>query len=169
MLVEMDADGSHAPDALQRLLGAVDAWCHLAIGSRYVAETVRNWPWRRSLSKTANLFAWRSGIGFTTSPLATARTARSTRSGDLDGVDSGATLPDRSPGARVSNGFVVTGCRLPLPSAKLGIVQDERVQHSWALVKVARWASRTPFAPDLRARPDVARPGAGGSRSAAPT
>lgn len=33
----MDADGSHAPEQLQRLLDAVDAGADLAIGSRYVA------------------------------------------------------------------------------------------------------------------------------------
>lgn len=37
VLVEMDADGSHAPEQLQRLLDAVDAGADLAIGSRYVA------------------------------------------------------------------------------------------------------------------------------------
>src|SRR5690348_16706212 len=36
ILVEMDADGSHAPEQLHRLLDAVDASADLAIGSRYV-------------------------------------------------------------------------------------------------------------------------------------
>src|SRR5208283_621723 len=44
VLVEMDADGSHAPEQLHRLLEAVDAGADLAIGSRYVdGGTVRNW------------------------------------------------------------------------------------------------------------------------------
>src|SRR6195952_2476679 len=34
VLVEMDADGSHAPEELYRLLDAVDAGADLAIGSR---------------------------------------------------------------------------------------------------------------------------------------
>src|SRR6195952_6091644 len=34
VLVEMDADGSHAPEELPRLLDAVDAGADLAIGSR---------------------------------------------------------------------------------------------------------------------------------------
>ena len=56
VLVEMDADGSHAPEQLHRLLDAVDAGADLVIGSRYVpGGTVRNWPTRRLvLSKTAN-------------------------------------------------------------------------------------------------------------------
>jgi len=56
VLVEMDADGSHAPEELSRLLDAVDAGADLAIGSRYVdGGMVRNWPRRRMLlSRTAN-------------------------------------------------------------------------------------------------------------------
>jgi len=59
VLVEMDADGSHAPEQLYRLLDAVDAGADVAIGSRYVdGGTVRNWPYRRLvLSKTANTYA----------------------------------------------------------------------------------------------------------------
>src|ERR1700755_1868347 len=37
VLVEMDADGSHAPEELYRLLDAVDAGAELSIGSRHVA------------------------------------------------------------------------------------------------------------------------------------
>jgi dolichol-phosphate mannosyltransferase len=56
VLVEMDADGSHAPEELFRLLDAVDAGADLSIGSRYIdGGTVRNWPRRRKLlSQTAN-------------------------------------------------------------------------------------------------------------------
>ena len=59
VLVEMDADGSHAPEQLHRLLDAVDAGADLAIGSRYVdGGTVRNWPRRhKALSKTANTYS----------------------------------------------------------------------------------------------------------------
>ncbi len=59
VLVEMDADGSHAPEQLYRLLDAIDNGADLAIGSRYVdGGTVRNWPRRRLvLSKTANTYA----------------------------------------------------------------------------------------------------------------
>ena len=56
VLVEMDADGSHPPEQLHRLLDAVDRGADLAIGSRYVpGGKVRNWPRRRMvLSRTAN-------------------------------------------------------------------------------------------------------------------
>jgi dolichol-phosphate mannosyltransferase len=56
-IVEMDADGSHAPEDLPRLLdAATDA--DLAIGSRYVpGGSVVNWPLRRQvLSRGANLY-----------------------------------------------------------------------------------------------------------------
>lgn len=59
VLVEMDADGSHAPEQLYRLLDAVDAGADLAIGSRYVnGGVVRNWPRRRKLlSRIANRYS----------------------------------------------------------------------------------------------------------------
>lgn len=58
VLVEMDADGSHAPEQLPRLLGAI-AHADLAIGSRYVpGGSVVNWPARRQiLSRGANMYA----------------------------------------------------------------------------------------------------------------
>jgi len=56
-VVEMDADGSHPPESLSRLLdGLRDA--DLVIGSRYVpGGTVVNWPLHRLvLSRGANLY-----------------------------------------------------------------------------------------------------------------
>ena len=58
VLVEMDADGSHAPEQLPRLLRAL-AHADLVIGSRYVAGgSVVNWPRSREvLSRGANVYA----------------------------------------------------------------------------------------------------------------
>ena len=58
VLVEMDADGSHAPEDLPRLLKATSIG-ELVIGSRYVAGgAVVNWPLRREiLSKAGNLYS----------------------------------------------------------------------------------------------------------------
>jgi dolichol-phosphate mannosyltransferase len=58
VVVEMDADGSHAPEQLLRLLGAA-AHADLVIGSRYVpGGSVVNWPAHRQLlSRGANLYA----------------------------------------------------------------------------------------------------------------
>lgn len=58
VVVEMDADGSHAPEELPRMLAALrDA--DLVLGSRYVAGgEVRNWPRSRQLiSRGGNLYA----------------------------------------------------------------------------------------------------------------
>ncbi|MBY4574679.1 dolichol-phosphate mannosyltransferase [Gordonia paraffinivorans] len=59
VIVEMDADGSHAPEQLHRLFEAINAGADLAIGSRYVpgGELV-NWPKHREfLSRGANTYA----------------------------------------------------------------------------------------------------------------
>ncbi|MEV5746962.1 polyprenol monophosphomannose synthase [Actinoallomurus sp. NPDC052308] len=58
VLVEMDADGSHQPEELPRLLGALEH-SDLAIGSRWVrGGQVQNWPKNREvLSRGANTYA----------------------------------------------------------------------------------------------------------------
>ncbi|WP_408663941.1 polyprenol monophosphomannose synthase [Jatrophihabitans sp.] len=57
VLVEMDADGSHAPEQLPRLLTALDH-ADLVLGSRWVTGgQVLNWPRsRRLLSRGGNLY-----------------------------------------------------------------------------------------------------------------
>jgi len=58
VLCEMDADGSHAPEQLHLLLGAIDDGADLVIGSRYVpgGSTV-NWPAsRKFLSRGGNIY-----------------------------------------------------------------------------------------------------------------
>ncbi len=58
VIVEMDADGSHAPEDLPRIIAALSD-ADLSIGSRYVkgGKTV-NWPKRRFLlSRGANLYS----------------------------------------------------------------------------------------------------------------
>jgi dolichol-phosphate mannosyltransferase len=58
VLVEMDADGSHAPEQLPRLLAAL-AHSDVVLGSRWVpGGQVRNWPRSRELlSRGGNLYA----------------------------------------------------------------------------------------------------------------
>jgi dolichol-phosphate mannosyltransferase len=57
VLVEMDADGSHQPEQLPRLLTALDS-ADLVLGSRWVpGGTVVNWPLsRKILSRGGNLW-----------------------------------------------------------------------------------------------------------------
>ncbi|QBJ94600.1 polyprenol monophosphomannose synthase [Rhodococcus sp. ABRD24] len=59
VLVEMDADGSHAPEQLHRLLEKIDAGADLVLGSRYVpGGTVVNWPKHREwLSRGGNIYS----------------------------------------------------------------------------------------------------------------
>src|SRR5699024_8874807 len=58
-VVEMDADGSHHPEDLPRLLAECDADTPLVIGSRWVeGGRTQNWPLvRRLLSRGANRYA----------------------------------------------------------------------------------------------------------------
>jgi dolichol-phosphate mannosyltransferase len=58
VLVEMDADGSHAPEQLPRLLSALADGADLALGSRYVpGGRVTDWPAHRLLlSRVGNAY-----------------------------------------------------------------------------------------------------------------
>ncbi|MGH3656734.1 MAG: polyprenol monophosphomannose synthase, partial [Micromonosporaceae bacterium] len=57
VVIEMDADGSHAPEELPRLLDGLGE-ADLVIGSRWTTGgTVVNWPWYRLLlSRGANVY-----------------------------------------------------------------------------------------------------------------
>jgi dolichol-phosphate mannosyltransferase len=62
VIVEMDADGSHAPEDLPRILGMLGpdgAGADVVLGSRYThGGRVVNWPWHRQLlSRGANLYS----------------------------------------------------------------------------------------------------------------
>jgi dolichol-phosphate mannosyltransferase len=59
ILVEMDADLSHDPAALPRLVGALDGGADLVIGSRYVTgAAIPDWSARRrALSRYGNRYA----------------------------------------------------------------------------------------------------------------
>ncbi|MCD2194948.1 polyprenol monophosphomannose synthase [Actinomycetospora endophytica] len=62
-VVEMDADGSHAPEDLPALLASARAeGADLVLGSRYVpGGRVVNWPWyRNALSRSANVYSRRA-------------------------------------------------------------------------------------------------------------
>ena len=57
-ILEMDADFSHNPEDLPRLVAACEQGADVAIGSRYVrGGHVVNWPWDRiALSKGASIY-----------------------------------------------------------------------------------------------------------------
>lgn len=57
LFVQMDADLSHAPEAIPALLGALGEGTDVAVGSRWVAggSVDERWPWsRRALSRFTN-------------------------------------------------------------------------------------------------------------------
>ncbi|MCW1248772.1 polyprenol monophosphomannose synthase [Acaricomes phytoseiuli] len=64
VLVEMDADGSHQPEQLPRLLAAVDQGADLALGSRWVpGGKVVNWPLGRIIISRGGSFYSRFMLG----------------------------------------------------------------------------------------------------------
>jgi dolichol-phosphate mannosyltransferase len=58
-VVEIDADGSHDPAELPRMLELAAAGADLVIGSRWVTGgSVVNWPWlRQAISRTGNAYS----------------------------------------------------------------------------------------------------------------
>lgn len=58
VVVQMDCDLSHDPDALPDLVGAVEGGADYAVGSRYVdGGGTAGWPWyRRALSRWGNRY-----------------------------------------------------------------------------------------------------------------
>jgi dolichol-phosphate mannosyltransferase len=63
VLVEMDADGSHAPEQLLRLLGALEN-ADLVLGSRWVpGGAIVNWPTTRKVISRAGNFYARAALG----------------------------------------------------------------------------------------------------------
>ncbi len=59
IICEMDADFSHDPGDLPRLVAAIESGADLAIGSRYVpGGGTEGWPWpRRLISRAGNRYA----------------------------------------------------------------------------------------------------------------
>jgi dolichol-phosphate mannosyltransferase len=143
-LVEMDADGSHAPEQLHRLLDAVDAGADLAIGSRYIdGGTVRNWPWRRvALSKVANTYS-RLMLGLGVHD--TTAGYRAYRRGvleqiDLDAVNSkGYCFQIDLTLRTVSNGFAVIEVPITFTERELGVSKMSASDMREAVIRIAQW------------------------------
>jgi dolichol-phosphate mannosyltransferase len=59
VLIQMDADLSHDPAVIPRLIDALERGAGMAIGSRYIpGGSIPNWPWyRRALSRYGNRYA----------------------------------------------------------------------------------------------------------------
>ena len=144
VLVEMDADGSHAPEQLYRLLDAIDAGADVAIGSRYVdGGTVRNWPWRRLvLSRTANTYARvLLGVGINDITAGYRAYRREVLEKlDLDTVESkGYCFQVDLTWRAITNGFTVTEVPITFTERELGVSKMSGSNIREAMVKVAQW------------------------------
>ncbi|AQA04979.1 dolichol-phosphate mannosyltransferase [Mycobacterium sp. MS1601] len=144
VLVEMDADGSHAPEQLHRLLDAVDAGADLAIGSRYVpGGTVRNWPTRRLvLSRTANGYS-RLLLGVDIHDITAGYRAyrrEVLEKIDLAAVDSkGYCFQIDLTWRAINSGFRVVEVPITFTERELGVSKMSGSNIREALVKVAQW------------------------------
>jgi len=147
VLVEMDADGSHAPEQLYRLLDAVDAGADVAIGSRYVeGGTVRNWPWRRlALSKTANTYS-RVLLGVDIHDITAGYRAyrrEVLEKIDLSAVDSkGYCFQIDLTWRAINNGFSVVEVPITFTERELGVSKMSGSNIREAMFKVAEWGIR---------------------------
>jgi dolichol-phosphate mannosyltransferase len=144
VLVEMDADGSHAPEQLHRLLDALDAGADLAIGSRYVpGGTVRNWPTRRLvLSKTANTYSRvLLGVGIHDITAGYRAYRREVLEKiDLAAVDSkGYCFQIDLTWRAINSGFRVVEVPITFTERELGVSKMSGSNIREALVKVAQW------------------------------
>ena len=143
----MDADGSHAPEQLYRLLDAVDAGADLAIGSRYVdGGAVRNWPWRRLvLSTTANTYA-RLLLGVDIHDITAGYRAyrrEVLEKIDLSAVDSkGYCFQIDLTWRAINNGFIVVEVPITFTERELGVSKMSGSNIREAMVKVAQWGIR---------------------------
>jgi dolichol-phosphate mannosyltransferase len=144
VLVEMDADGSHAPEQLYRLLDAIDAGADVAIGSRYVdGGTVRNWPYRRLvLSKTANTYA-RVLLGVDIHDITAGY--RAYRREVLEKLDL-ATVESKGycfqvdlTWRAINNGFTVAEVPITFTERELGVSKMSGSNIREAMAKVAQW------------------------------
>lgn len=144
VLVEMDADGSHPPEQLHRLLDAVDGGADLAIGSRYIeGGTVRNWPRRRkALSKTANTYS-RLMLGIDVHDITAGYRAyrrEVLQAIDLRAVDSkGYCFQIDLTWRTISNGFVVVEVPITFTERALGVSKMSGSNIREAIIKVAKW------------------------------
>lgn len=154
VLVEMDADGSHPPEQLARLLDAVDAGADVVIGSRYVSGgDVVNWPRRRLvLSRTANGYS-RILLGVDIHDITAGY--RAYRREVLEKIDL-AAVDTKGYGFQVdltwrsiNAGFTVIEVPITFTEREHGVSKMDGSTIREAIIKVAQWG--------LRARLDRAR------------
>ncbi|MGQ0630412.1 MAG: polyprenol monophosphomannose synthase [Sporichthyaceae bacterium] len=164
VLVEMDADGSHRPEDLPRLLAALDggdgrADADLVLGSRWVpGGAVVNWPpLRRAISRGGTLYA-KVALGI---PIRDATggfrafRAETLRGLDLDGVDSqGYCFQIDLAWRAVQRGYTVVEVPITFVERELGTSKMSRAIVAEALWRVTAWGVQYRIA---RLRPSARR------------
>ncbi len=147
IVCEMDADFSHDPLDLPRLVDAVDRGADLALGSRYVpGGSTPDWPvHRRWLSKGGNLYA-RLALGL---PVHDATGGfRAFRSGCLEQLDpascraSGYGFQVEMAMRAVDGGFTVEEVPIVFRDRRFGTSKMNGVIVLEAMWLVTRWAVR---------------------------
>ncbi|MGV0849975.1 polyprenol monophosphomannose synthase [Mycolicibacterium phlei] len=147
VLVEMDADGSHPPEQLYRLLDKIDEGADLVIGSRYVpGGEVRNWPRRRLvLSRTANGYS-RSLLGVDIHDITAGYRAyrrEVLEKIDLSGVDSkGYCFQIDLTWRSINHGFHVVEVPITFTEREYGQSKMSGSNIREAMFKVAEWGIR---------------------------
>ncbi|AMO61379.1 glycosyl transferase [Mycolicibacterium phlei] len=147
VLVEMDADGSHPPEQLYRLLDKIDEGADVVIGSRYVpGGEVRNWPRRRLvLSRTANGYS-RILLGVDIHDITAGYRAyrrEVLEKIDLDAVDSkGYCFQIDLTWRSINNGFQVVEVPITFTEREFGQSKMSGSNIREAMVKVAEWGIR---------------------------
>ena len=146
VIVEMDADGSHAPEDLPRLLDALtDA--DLALGSRYVpGGRVVNWPkYRELISRGGGLYS-RIALGAQDPGHHRRLQGVPPRGAGEDqhhlGGLAGLLLPDRPHLAHHRGRLRGRGGAHHLHRARRRRVQDERLHRARGLLRVTKWGVR---------------------------
>ncbi|MGZ4541756.1 MAG: polyprenol monophosphomannose synthase [Mycobacteriaceae bacterium] len=147
VIVEMDADGSHAPEQLPRLLERIDSGSDLVLGSRYVpGGSVVNWPKRREfLSRGGNIYS-RVALGVKINDITGGyRAYRSEvlRALPLDAVASqGYCFQVDLAWRAVQQGFTVTEVPITFTERELGESKMSGGIVREALLLVTRWGVR---------------------------
>jgi dolichol-phosphate mannosyltransferase len=145
-IVEMDADGSHAPEQLPRLLNAL-ADADLVLGARWIrGGRVENWPKSRELlSRGANIYTRMAlGIGLHDSTAGfRAYRRRVLETLDLDEIESQGYCFQIDLALRtVAAGFRVTEVPITFAERELGTSKMTSGIITEALTKVAVWGAQ---------------------------
>jgi dolichol-phosphate mannosyltransferase len=170
-LVEMDADGSHAPEQLPRLLQALE-YSDVVLGSRWVpGGSVHNWAAsRRALSRAGNLYT-RIALGIdlndATGGFRAYRATALRAIGFADVSSQGYCFQVELAWRAVQAGFAVVEVPITFAEREKGESKMSTGIVAEALVSVTRWGARYRWDRLTGAPRPVRRPAA--ARSGLPT